>query len=177
MAINREKKEAFVAEYTEKLARSQAAYIADYRGLKVADISDLRTQIRKETNAELDVAKNTLLSIAFREAGWSVPAEHLAGPTAVLFCYEDPIAAAKVLTRYAKKNDLIKVKGGVINERVMGAKDVEGMAELPPREQILASLIGAIQGPAQNLFGVLTAPMREIAQVLHARSEGGQAEG
>lgn len=175
MAISRQQKEAYVAEYTEKLERSQAAYIADYRGLKVSEIGDLRTQIRQETNAELDVAKNTLLSIAFKEAGWSVPDEHLSGPTAVLFCYDDPITPVKVLTRYAKKNDQFSLKGGAMKDRVMGLTEVQGMAELPSREEILATLIGAIQGPAQALFGTITAPMREVAQVLHARSESESA--
>lgn len=177
MAISRQQKEAYVAEYTEKLSRSQATYLTDYRGLTVANIGDLRGQLREQSNAELTVAKNTLLRLAFEQAGWPVPDEHLEGPTAVLFCFDDPIMPAKVLSRYAKQNDLFEIKGGVMTDHVMGAAEVQGMADLPGREEILATLIGAIQGPAQSLFGTITAPLREIAQVLHARSEAeSQAE-
>ncbi len=171
LAITREQKEAFVAEYTEKLSRSQAAYITDYRGLTVAGIGDLRRQIRDQADAELTIAKNTLLGIAFQNAGLPVPEALLEGPTAVLFCYSDPVGPARALTKYAAGNDLFTVKGGVVGSSVLDQKGVQGMADLPPREVILATLIGAIQGPAQALFSTLNAPMREITQVLHAHGE------
>jgi len=177
LAINREQKEAFVADYTEKLSRSQAAYIADYRGLSVAGINDLRTLIRAQTDAELTVTKNTLFGIALREAGMAVPENLLEGPTAVIFCYDDPSAPAKVLRRYADQSDFFSIKGGVIGKSILDEKGVQGMADLPPREQILATLIGAIQGPAQALFSTITAPMREIATVLHGHSDQGEVEG
>lgn len=176
MPITREQKEAYVEEYTDKLSRSVAAYIADYRGLSVSQIGDLRKQFRDSGDAELTVAKNTLLGLAFKQAGLPVPDEHLAGPTAVLFCYTDAITPAKVLKKYADSNDKVTVKGGVVGNRVLSAQDVEGMASLPSREVILATLIGAIQGPAQALFGTITAPLREIAQVLNAHGESQAAE-
>ncbi|MGB0384748.1 MAG: 50S ribosomal protein L10 [Ardenticatenaceae bacterium] len=182
MAISRQQKEEFVAVYTDKLSRCEAAYLADYRGMTVAQISDFRGQLREESNAEFTVAKNRLLKIALQQTGWAVPEEHLKGPTAILFCFEDPVTPAKVLTRYAKKNDIITIKGGVMGQQVMGIEGVEGMAKLPGREEILATLIGTLQAPAQNLFrtlqapaqelfGTLTAPLRELSQVLKARSE------
>ncbi|MBA3530584.1 MAG: 50S ribosomal protein L10 [Ardenticatenales bacterium] len=175
MAITRQQKEAFVAEYSEKLARSKAAYFADYRGLTVAAISDLRGRLREQGDTELAVAKNTLLGLALREAGLPVPEDQLAGPTAVLFCYGDPVSPTKVLTKYAKDNDKFVVKGGIVGNRIVTVKDVQGMSELPSREQILATVIGAVQGPAQNLFGTITAPLREIVQVLQARAESQNA--
>jgi large subunit ribosomal protein L10 len=171
LPITREQKEAFVADYTDKLSRSQAAYITDYRGLTVAGISGLRTLIRDQSDAELEVAKNTLLAIAFQNAGLAVPEQLLEGPTAILFCFSDPVGPAKVLRRYADTNDFFSIKGGVVGQSILDPKGVQGMAELPPREQILASLVGAIQGPAQALFSTLNAPLREIAQVLNARGE------
>jgi large subunit ribosomal protein L10 len=175
LAITREQKEAFVAEYSEKLARSQAAYFADYRGLTVAAISDLRGRLRAESETELAVAKNTLLTLALQQAGLPVPEDLLTGPTAILFCYSDPIGPTKVITKYAKDNENFTVKGGVVGNKILTQKDVQGMAELPSREQILATVIGAVQGPAQNLFGTITAPLREIVQVLQARSESQSA--
>lgn len=174
MAISREKKEAFVAEYTDKLGRAQATYLTDYRGLKVADISALRAELRKESNAELAVAKNTLFGRALKEMGWTVPEDLLAGPTAVLFCYDDPITPAKVLTRYVKKNDLVSIKGGIMPTRKLATQDVQSMADLPSREEILGGLVAAVRGPAQSLYSTLTAPLRELAQVLHARGQQGQ---
>lgn len=174
MPITRAQKEEYIAEYTDKLSRAQAAYLADTRGLSVAGISDLRTQLRAQADVELAVAKNTLLGIAFEQAGLPVPNDLLVGPTAILFCYSDPVAPAKVLTKYADQNsEKVTVKGGVVGNSVLNVSGVKGMADLPSREVILATLIGAIQGPAQNLFGTITAPLREVAQVLHAHSDQG----
>jgi large subunit ribosomal protein L10 len=177
LAISREKKEAFVQEYTDKLSRSAATYITDYRGLTVTELGTLRAQLRDQGDVEFAIAKNTLLTLAFKEAGLPVPEEHLAGPTAVLFCFTDPVSPAKALKKYADQHDDLTIKGGVMGARVLTLNEVEGMASLPPREEILATLVGVIQGPAQSLFGTIIAPMREIAQVLHARAEGSVAEG
>lgn len=173
MAITRQKKEAFVAEYVEKLSRSQAAYIADYRGLTVTEISALRESLRESGESELTVAKNTLLRLAFEQAGLPVPEDHLEGPTAVLFCFEDPITPAKALKTFDDRNDKFSVKGGMVDGRVIDLAGFRAMAELPSREEILAKLVGVVQAPAQELFSTITAPLREIAQVLHARSEHG----
>ncbi|MGH2544049.1 MAG: 50S ribosomal protein L10, partial [Ardenticatenaceae bacterium] len=112
MPITRQQKEAYVAEYTDKLGRSAVAYLADYRGLTVTEIGELREQLRQNDGdgAELIVAKNTLLMLAFKEAGLPVPEEHLEGPTAVLFCFEDPISPAKLLKKYAQQNEKVSVK-------------------------------------------------------------------
>lgn len=174
MAISRQKKEAFVAEYVEKFSRSQAAYIADYRGLTVAEIGALRESLRESGDTELTVAKNTLLRLALEEAGLPIPEEHLEGPTAVLFCFDDPVTPAKALKTYGDRNDKLAVKGGLVDGRVIDLAGFRAMAELPSREEILAKLVGMVQAPAQELFGTLIAPMREIAQVLHARSEQGE---
>ena len=151
MAITRQQKEEFVAAYTDKLSRSEAAYLADYRGLSVAEISDLRAQLREESETELVVAKNRLLKIAFKEAGWVIPEEHLQGPTAILFCFDDPITPAKALLRYAKKNETVSVKGGAMRKNVMDAEGVKGMADLPGRQEILATLVGTISSASKNL--------------------------
>jgi len=174
--ITREQKAELLAVYTEKISRAQAAYITDYRGLTVSEIADFRTELRKDTTAELEVAKNTLLGIAFQQAGWAVPSTYLEGPTAVVICYDDPGAPAKVLRAYAKKNDKVKIKGGVLGQSVLDAKGVDQMADLPGRDEIRAQVIGALQGPAQNIFGTIIAPLREIVQVLHARGEQGNQE-
>lgn len=175
MALTRDEKAQIIAEYTEKVSRAEAAYIADYRGLTVKEIGEFRAEFRKaDAVSELEIGKNTLFRIAFENAGWAVPIEHLEGPTAVLICYDDPAAPAKVLKDYAKKNDKVKVKGGAVRSGVLDAKGVEAMADLPTKDQIRATLVGTLQGPAQTLFGTITAPLREIVQVLQARADQGQ---
>ncbi len=175
MALTREEKAQIIEEYTDKVSRAEAAYIADYRGLSVKEIGDFRAEIRKaEAVSELEIGKNTLFRIAFEKAGWVVPTEHLEGPTAVLLCYDDPGAPAKVLKDYAKRNDKVKVKGGALRTAILDAKGVEAMADLPGRDEIRAKVVGTLQGPAQSLFGTITAPLREIVQVLQARADQGQ---
>ncbi len=175
MALTRDEKAQLIAEYTEKVSRAEAAYIADYRGLTVKEIGEFRAEFRKtEAVSELEIGKNTLFRIAFENAGWAVPLQYLEGPTAVLICYDDPAAPAKVLKDYAKKNDKVKVKGGAVRSSLLDAKGVEAMADLPTKDQIRATVVGTLQGPAQTLFGTITAPLREIVQVLQARADQGQ---
>ena len=97
MALTRDEKAQLIAEYTEKVSRAEAAYIADYRGLTVKEIGEFRAEFRKtEAVSELEIGKNTLFRIAFENAGWAVPLQYLEGPTAVLICYDDPAAPATV---------------------------------------------------------------------------------
>jgi large subunit ribosomal protein L10 len=175
VALTREEKAQLIEEYTAKVSRAEAAYIADYRGLSVKEIGDFRAEFRKAgAESELEIGKNTLFRIAFENAGWVVPTEHLEGPTAVLICYDDPGAPAKVLKDFAKKNDKVKVKGGALRTSILDAKGVEAMADLPTREEIRGTVVGTLMGPAQTLFGTITAPLREIVQVLQARADQGQ---
>jgi large subunit ribosomal protein L10 len=175
MALTRNEKAQLIEEYVEKVSRAEAAYIADYRGLSVKEIGDFRTEIRKaDAGAELEIGKNTLFRIAFEKAGWVVPAEHLVGPTAVLLTYDDPASPAKALKDYAKKNDKVKLKGGAVRNAILDVKGVEAMADLPSKDEIRARVVGMVQGPAQNIFGTIIAPLREIVQVLQARADQGQ---
>jgi large subunit ribosomal protein L10 len=175
VALTREEKAQIIEEYTEKVSRAEAAYIADYRGLSVKEIGDFRTEIRKANPvAELEIGKNTLFRIAFEKAGWVVPTDLLEGPTAVLLTYDDPASPAKVLKEYAKKNEKVKVKGGAVRSAVLDVKGVEAMADLPTKDELRATVVGTLQGPAQTLFSTITAPLREIVQVLQARADQGQ---
>ena len=167
MALTRDEKAQLIAEYTEKVSRAEAAYIADYLGWTVKDSGEGRADFRKTgVVSELEIGKNNLFRIAFENAGWAVPLQYLEGPTAVLICYDDPAAPAKVLKDYAKKNDKVKVKGGAVRSSLLDAKGVEAMADLPTKDQIRATVVGTLQGPAQTLFGTITTPLREIVQVL-----------
>ncbi len=175
MPIPRAKKEQLVAEYAQSFREAQGVIFTDYRGLTVADMTEVRRRLRQEApQSRWTVAKNTLLRLALQQAEKPVPEEVLVGPTAVLFAFDDPVAPAKVLKKYADENDLLKIKGGLLGDKVLSAEDVIQLAKLPSREEILATLVGAIQGPAQQLVSLLLAPQRELVMTLQARAQQGE---
>jgi large subunit ribosomal protein L10 len=176
LAISREKKEQMVAEYADRLSRSQAMILADYRGLTVAGISELRTRLR-EVDGTFQVVKNSLFERALQEAGISVPADALQGPVAVGYCLKEVPPVAKALVAYAKETEFLQIRGAILGSGFVNQARVLALAELPPREVLLAQLLGAVQGPMSSLASTITAPLREIAQVLRARSEQGQEAG
>jgi large subunit ribosomal protein L10 len=173
LAISRDKKKQMVAEYVDKMSRSSALVLADYRGLTVANLTDLRRRLR-EVGGVFQVVKNTLFIRALEEAGIPVPTEHFEGPIAVGYSLEDSPPVAKVLTDFAKETQVLKIHGAIVGASFMDKKAVEALADLPPREVLQAQLLGAVQGPMSSLVSTIAAPMRELIQVLQARSEQGQ---
>jgi large subunit ribosomal protein L10 len=170
LAISRAQKEKMVADYVDKMSHSQALILTDYRGLSVADISDLRRRLR-EVDGVFQVVKNTLFARALEEAGLAIPTEQMEGPVAVGYCLGDAPPVAKALVDFAREVDLLKVRGAILGTNLLDLEGVKGLADLPPREVLLAQLVGTVQGPMSSLVSTLQAPMRELAQVLRARSE------
>lgn len=170
MAISKDKKVEMVAEYADQMSRSQAMILTDYRGLTVAEITRLRQNLR-EVDGSFQVVKNSLFARALEDAGAPIPTDQLAGPVAVGYCYGEVPPVAKALTDFAREADELTIKGAILGMTLLDAEDVKGLAELPPREILLAQLLGAVQGPMSSLVTTITAPMREIAQVLRSRSE------
>jgi len=173
LAINKEQKHEIVADYVDKMSHSKAMIIADYRGLTVADITTLRRNLR-EVDGVFQVIKNTLFERALAEVGIPSPADALKGTLAVGFCFGEPPAVAKALVDFGKESQILKVQGAILGERFIGPEAVQDLANLPPREVLLAQLLGTMQGPMSTLVSTIAAPMRELAQVLRARSEQGQ---
>ena len=174
MAITKAQKQEMVADYVDKMTHSQAMILADYRGLTVARMTELRQKLR-ETDGVFQVVKNSLFKLALEEAGFPFPAEHMAGPVAVGYCLGEAPPMAKVLTDFAKEAPSLEIKGAILGTNILDAEGVKGLADLPPREVLLAQLLGAVQGPMSNLVSTLNAPLRELVQVLHARSEQAEA--
>ncbi|MCL6599324.1 50S ribosomal protein L10 [Alicyclobacillus macrosporangiidus] len=145
----REEKEQLVAEIADRLSRSKATIITDYRGLNVAEVTELRKQLR-EAGVEYRVLKNTLTRRAAAQAQVSGIEEYLTGPSAIAFGFEDPVAPAKVLFDFAKKHKALELKGGVVEGRVVSAKEVEALANLPSREGLLSMLLSVLQAPVRN---------------------------
>ena len=170
MAVSREKKEELVSWYTDLFSRTRAAILTDYRGLTVADMNQLRNKLR-ETQSEYRVTKNRLVKLALKEAGLPVPEDLLEGPTATGFCFEEVPVVAKVLVDYSKESKTLVIKGGLLGDRIISADQVTALAELPPREVLLAQVLGTIQAPASGVARALAGSIRGILYVLKARVE------
>lgn len=171
-----QKKSDVVEELTRDLSGSQLAVLTDYRGLTVSEISDLRRKLR-EVGVEFHVTKNTLARFAAEKAGVGQVASLLVGPTAIAFASDDVTRAAKVLSEYAKTSKVFAIKGGLLSGKLINADDIGALADLPPREVLVARLLGMVQSPMVGLVGVLNGPMRNLAYVLKARADQLQAAG
>ena len=170
MAISKEKKRELVASYSEKFARSRAVLGADYRGLSVAEISNLRNELRKQ-DCEFLVMKNRLAKLAFKEADLPIPEALLEGPTAVGVCYQDVVAPAKILANFAKEADGLSLKGGLLARTEMSPEDMILLSKLPSREVVLSQLFGNMQAPVSGLARTLRGIVQGFANVINARSD------
>lgn len=165
--MRKEGKAQVVAEMAEKLAACQAAFLADYRGLDVEQINQLRGELRQH-GVEYRVVKNTLLRLAAKDTDVACLADFLQGPTAIALVGDDPVAPAKVLTEFAKKNDAFEIKAGSLGGKVLSLEEIKALADLPGREELLAKILGSLNAPASNFVGVLAAVPRSFVQVLAA---------
>ncbi len=162
------KKEAAVAELQGLMERSNAVILTDYRGLSVSALTTLRSQLR-DANTEYKVTKNTLTSLAADNVGVADLKPMLEGPTAIAFAMGDPSATAKVLSDFARTSRILTIRAGLLNKRLIGAEDVTELANLEPREVLLAKLLGGLNSPIASFVGVLNASISSIAYVLQAR--------
>jgi large subunit ribosomal protein L10 len=162
-------KERVVAELTERLAGAETIIVADYRGLTVTQIGELRGKLL-EHGARFSVVKNTLTKRAAESAGVKPLLAMLEGPTAIAFLESggDPVAVAKALEDAVKAN-VLTLKGGLLEGSEVSADEVRQLAKLPPSEMLRAQLVGAVAGPLTMIVGLFTAPLRDLVGVLEAR--------
>jgi len=144
-----QEKQQIVEEITTKLRESAATVLADYRGLNVAQVTELRRKLR-EAGIEFKVLKNTLIRRATANAELTELDSVLTGPTAVAFGKDDVVAPAKILSEFAKQNEALKIKGGVVEGRVVGVDEIKALADLPSREGLLSMLLSVLQAPIRN---------------------------
>lgn len=168
MAITREKKGVMVDGYVERLRRSQAVIVTEYRGLTVKQLEALRRELRN-SESEMVVSKNTLMARALTEVGMAAPESLLTGPTSVTFCFGDLAAPAKTLNKWAKDTKVLMVRGGIMGQSVFDEAGVQSLTELPGKEQLRAQVVGALQAPLAGLVNVLAGPVRGFLNVLNAR--------
>ena len=172
----RPEKVAVVDEVRGRLAGADAALLTEYRGLTVKQLAELRRQLRP-AGAEYKVYKNTLVRFAARDLGAVELESLLTGPTAITFVRGDAAACAKTLRDYARTNQNLVVKGGLLGGKVLSAGDVQALADLPSREVLLAQLAGAFQAPLVKMAGLLQALPRNFAYGLKALIDQGGASG
>ena len=145
-----QQKQAMVETITEKLQASKSTIIVDYRGLNVEQVTKLRTQLR-EAGIEFKVYKNALTRRAADAAGLGDLKEYFVGPVAVAFSNEDVVAPAKILNEFAKGNEALELKAGVIEGNIATLAEVQALADLPSREGLLSMLLSVLQAPIRNL--------------------------
>lgn len=175
MSTVRTEKEAVVSEIKAKMSAADAVIITEYRGITVASLATLRRSLR-EGGAEYRVYKNTLARFAARDAGIAGLEDLLVGPTALTFVSGDVAATAKTLKEFSKTNPLLVLRGGVVADKAVTAKDIEALADLPPREIMLAQLAGMLQAPLVKTAGLLQALPRNTAYGLSALIEKREKE-
>ena len=173
-----EKKE-MVEQLAEKLTRCNIAITTDYRGLPVAEMTDLRRRLRQR-EIEFRVVKNTLVGFAAAKAGKEEFNSIVEGPTAVAFGYGDITDPAKALVDYVRSTGtVLKIRGALVEQRVLTASEVTGLATMPPREVLLARMLGGMKSPIAGLVNVLNATIAGFVYVLNARVnqlEGGSSD-
>jgi large subunit ribosomal protein L10 len=178
--MQRDEKERVVAELADRLRSTETLIVADYRGLSVTQINDLRGQLL-EHGARFRVVKNTLTRRAAEEAGAESLLALLDGPTAIAFLDDDgdPVAVAKALNAAARETRVLEIRGGILDGQQIGEADVKSLATLPPTDVLRAQLVSAVSGPLMTVVGLFTAPLRDLVNVIDARikqlEEQGQA--
>jgi large subunit ribosomal protein L10 len=174
----RQDKERIVSELAERLKNSQNLLVADYRGLTMPEIDELRSKLL-ETGARFSVVKNTLTKRAAEEAGVQQLLELIDGPTAIAFidAEGDPAAAAKILNDTARAHDVLVIRGGLLDGDTVSDVEIKRLATLPPADVVRAQFAGAVAAPLTTIVGLFTAPLRDLVGVLEARITQLQEQG
>ena len=170
MAITKERRAELVKQYSELIQKSAGMVLIEYRGLSMKGMGPLRGRVR-EASGELHVVKNTLAQLALKQSGRTAPEELFTQTTAIGFAFTDVPAVAKALTTFAKESEFVKVKGGLLGDKVLTAKQIEALAELPPLPVVRAQLLGLLSAPASRLTGVVAGSVRQVVNVVKAYSE------
>jgi large subunit ribosomal protein L10 len=174
----RQDKERIVSELAERLKSSRNLLVADYRGLSMPEIDELRSKLL-ETGARFSVVKNTLTRLAAEEAGVKELLDLIDGPTAIAFidAEGDPAAAAKILNDTARAHDVLVIRGGLLEGDTVSDVEIKRLATLPPADVVRAQFAGAVAAPLTTIVGLFTAPLRDLVSVLDARITQLQEQG
>ncbi|HEX6663547.1 MAG TPA: 50S ribosomal protein L10 [Gaiellaceae bacterium] len=170
--MKKDEKEKVVADLTERLRTTETLVVADYRGLTMPQIDDLRTKLI-EHGARFAVVKNTLTRRAAEAAGADTLLALLEGPTAIAFLESDgdPVAVSKALVDAARETRVLEIRGGLLEGRPIEAAEIESLAKLPPEDILRGQVLGAITAPLTGIVGLFTAPLQDLYGLIDARIE------
>jgi len=165
--MNRTEKEQIVQELAKRFAETDGAFLADYRGINVEQATRLRRELT-QVGVEYRVVKNNLIKLATKGTAAEPLQAFCAGPTAVALAGADPVAPAKILSKFAKDVQAFELKAGVLGGKLLSVADINALADLPSREELLAKALASMNAPASNFVGTLAAIPRSLVQVLNA---------
>ncbi len=175
--MNRDEKAEVISEFAGGIGQATNAFIIEFKGITVPQVTELRRQVR-ETNSKYLVVKNTLALIAVKDSPLTQLKEQFKGPTAVAYNTTDAVALAKALTRFAKDVPAVVFKGAMLNGQIVPASQIQAIANLPSRKELISKLLFLMQHPIRGLAVVLNANLRNLAVVIDqiARQKGDGAE-
>jgi large subunit ribosomal protein L10 len=165
--LKKDKKKLITANLNQRFSKSKVVIVTDYKGLDVMAINALRRKLR-EADVEYQVAKNTLLIRASEGTGVDGIKDYFVGPSAIAISYEDPVSPAKVLTEFAKENQKLEIKAGVMGDKVLDIAAIKSLASLPSREVLLGQVLSAMNGVPTAFVRVLSGVTRNFLNVLNA---------
>ncbi len=166
--MKRSEKDQIVAEVKEKAGKASGMYLADFTGITVEEVSELRREFRK-SSVDYQVVKNTLAKKALAELeGFEKVVEHLQQPTAIAFGYDDPVAPARIIKKFRDKSKKLNVKVCVVEKRVYEGAEIDMIAKLPTKKEVMAGIVSAVAFPATGIAGAINAVMRDLVGVIDA---------
>jgi large subunit ribosomal protein L10 len=165
--LERRAKEKVVADLGERLGKAYGAFLVDYQGLKVEELTKLRRELQ-EANIEFQVVKNRLLAIASRDTDTAVLKDNLSGPCAVAITYDDGVVTAKVLTKFTQDHESFKIKIAQINGKIVELPAIRRLAQLPTKEVLLSQVLFALSGAPASFVRILSEMLRRLVTVLEA---------
>lgn len=171
----RKEKIELTSELAERLGQAEILYLADFTGLNVKDMTELRRRFR-EVGSQFVVVKNRLALRALEQLDLPDISDYLRGPTGFVLATDDPVTPAKTLREFAKEyEEKPTLKVGVVRERLVSAEEIRELAELPPREELLASIMGSLTAPVSGIVGVLEALLRDVASLVEEVAKKNEA--
>jgi large subunit ribosomal protein L10 len=165
--MRKEQKTALVGEIAEGLGRASIALVSEYRGMTAGEATEVRRRLRA-VRGELRVAKNTLIRRAIKDTAFTALDDKLGGPVGLILSFADPVELAKTVTGMRELGDKFKLRGGVLDGKPLTGEEIQALAALPPREVVLAQLLGLIMAPATQLVRLLNEPGSALARVVDA---------
>jgi large subunit ribosomal protein L10 len=165
--LNRETKAIKVSELNKTFSKAKFAVVADYRGLKVTELEKLRTSLR-EQNAQIQIAKNTLLRLAVKGTEYEGLTDDFTGTTAIAFSFEEPVGPAKALAEFGKEYEALQIRSGALEGKVLDADDIIALSKLPSKEQLLGQLCGVLSAVPTKLVRTLSAAPNNLVYALQA---------